>query len=69
MAALTFSWSSFDMRRPALPVVGAAFGSSRVRTVLVECTDTVDAILVASAVGRPSGVTNKAFACALSCVN
>lgn len=66
MACLTFSWSSCDIKRPAFIVVGASFGSSNVRTVLVECLETVSDIVVASAVGRPSAVRNSDLACARS---
>ena len=66
MAFLTFSWSSFDIKRPALSVVDAALGSSIVSTALDECFDTVSETVVASAVGRPSGVTNSDLPCARS---
>jgi len=54
------------MRRPALLVAGAALGSSMVRAIFVECVETVVEIVVANAVGRPSGVTNNDFARARS---
>lgn len=62
IAALTFSWSSLDINRPALPVMGAAFGSSIVSVAAVEEAEIVVDIVVARAVGRPSAVTNNAFA-------
>lgn len=66
MAALTFSWSSLDINRPALRLLAAALGSSIVSVVFVECVDTVVEMVVARAVGRPSAVTNNCFACVRS---
>jgi len=62
MAALTFSASSFDIKRPAFPISGAAFGSSLVIAALEDCVDTVVDNVVARAVGRFSAVRNRAFA-------
>lgn len=61
IAALTLSWSSFDIKRPALPEGSAGFGSSDVNSTFEECTVTVVCSVVASAVGRPSGVTKSAL--------
>lgn len=62
IAALTFSWSSLDIRRPAFPAKGAGLGSSVVSATLVDCVDTVVDIVVASAVGRFSAVRNSDLA-------
>jgi hypothetical protein len=67
MAALTRACSSFDMRRPALPVAGAALGSSVVTAALEAAEEIVSAILSANAFGRPSAVVKSAFAACLSC--
>lgn len=61
IAALTFSASSFDIKRPAFPMSGVIFGSSVVMTALDDCVDTVVDNVVARAVGRFSAVTNSAF--------
>ncbi len=59
MAALTFSASSFDISRPALIVGAACRGSSIINAALVACVfETVVEMVVASAVGRFSAVTN-----------
>jgi len=62
IAALTFSASSFDIKRPALPISGASFGSSVVTRPFDDCVDTVVDRVVARAVGRFSAVTKSAFA-------
>lgn len=61
IAVLTRSWSSFDIRRPALPVTGAAFGSSIVKTAFPACEETVVDNVVANAFGTPSVVRKRVF--------
>ena len=58
IACLTLSASSFDINRPALPASGTGLGSSIVMATFVLCFETVEDIVVASAVGRPSAVRN-----------
>jgi len=61
IAALTFSTSSFDIKRPAFTVDAAGLGSSIV-VVLVDCFETVVDSVVANAVGRLSAVRNSDLA-------
>jgi hypothetical protein len=60
---LTFSASSLDISRPALIVGAAGRGSSIVRAAFAPCFVTVDAIVVANAVGSFSAVRKSVFAC------
>lgn len=63
IAALTFAFSSSVIKRPALPdKVDGSFGSSECADGFVVLTVTVLAIVLASAFGTPSGVTNSDFA-------
>jgi hypothetical protein len=62
MAFLTLSASSFDINRPALPAGAAGLGSSVVTVDFDVFVDTVEAIVVANAVGSFSAVRNIAFA-------
>jgi len=62
MACLTFSASSFDINRPALPDTAGAGRGSSVITGLDKCVDTVVDIVVARAVNKPSAVRNNALA-------
>lgn len=67
IAAFTFSASSFDIKRPALPGATTGLGSSVATACFDECVDTVVESVVASCVGRLSAVRNRLFAVCRSC--